>query len=44
MTPDCDLCGDTGYITVLEPVRYGEYREALMDCPNGCVAPDEVPF
>lgn len=49
MTPDCSLCGGTGWITA---VGYGDdggdyFNE--IPCPEGCPAvyavdPDEVPF
>ena len=40
MTADCDLCGDTGWTTAVNPD--GDASE--IPCPLGCLAPHEVPY
>lgn len=41
---ECPFCWDTGWITVMEIGREGEGVERRRPCPEGCLAPGEVPF
>ena len=41
----CPFCWGTGYITVVEPTADdGIGKPVTRRCPEGCVAPGEVPF
>lgn len=41
---DCSLCWDTGRITVNQTGGEGEGVPVERPCPEGCLAPGEVPF
>ena len=40
----CPFCWGTGYITVMETGAEGDGVPVNRPCPEGCLAPDEVPF
>lgn len=41
---DCPFCWGTGWITVMEPGGTYDSRPVKRPCPEGCLAPEEVPF
>ena len=44
---ECPFCWDTGVVTVMEPAPTDDDVEpiaVIRPCPEGCMAPDEVPF
>ena len=41
---DCDLCWGTGYVPEIELDNDGNEYGVDRPCPNGCLAPGEVPF
>ena len=41
---ECPFCWDTGVVLFTEMDHHGDSHQIPRPCPEGCLAPGEVPF